>query len=122
MRVTFVFEIDAVAADNASSTNRVAPTTGVMDAGANSFFTVGSNTTSVGTVLWNGEIGFCGMSDTYLTNPNDFMISSGPRQLDEVTWSQWGTQPEFWNEFATMIDNKGDAGNMTANGTITGPA
>ena len=44
--------------------------------------------------------------------------SGNPKKLDESGWTEWGTQPLFWNEHGEMTNNKGSAGNMTKNGTI----
>ena len=72
---------------------------------------------------FNGDIGYLGLRyDAYLTNWSDFMDGSNPKELDESGWTEWGAQPRLWNQFGTMDDNKGSAGNMTENGTITGPA
>jgi len=66
-----------------------------------------------------GEIGFVGMDDSYLTNWSDFMQADGsPKELDETTWTEWGAQPLFWNHHGDMTNNLGSAGDMTKNGAI----
>jgi hypothetical protein len=55
-----------------------------------------------------------------LTNWSDFMDGQGnPKQLDEISWTEWGAQPLFWNANGDMEANAGSAGNMSKNGTIT---
>ena len=67
-------------------------------------------------------MGHFGYRDAYLTNPLDFMSGSSPKVIDEVTWTEWGAQPSFWNQYCQMTDNKGSIANMTQLGTVTGPA
>jgi len=111
--------IDGVDEDDTSNPDRIAPTTGALDSGASSTIYVGAN---AGASHLGGDVGYFGYRDAYLTNHGDFMSGSTPKELDETTWTEWGSQPLFWNQYGTMSDNKGSAGNMTANGTITGPA
>jgi len=113
------FYIDNVDADDTGNVERVAPTTGTLDSGSGSDCSVAGGN---GTLLLGGKVGYCGHSESYLTNPEDFGTGASPLELDEVTWTEWGAQPLFWNEFGTMSDNKGSAANLGANGTITGPA
>lgn len=90
-------------------------TTGTLETG-NMACRVGSG---VGGEYLNGEVGFVGYSETYLTNWSDFMDANGnPKALDETTWTEWGSQPLFWNPHGYMEDNRGSAGDMTKNGTI----
>jgi len=111
------FYLDGVAADDTGWTNRVAPTTGILDTGASSDAMVG--TSGAGASLLNGEVGFFGHREAYLTNPLDFMDAKGnPLPLDESGWTEWGAQPLFWNEHGNMDNNLGSGGNMTVNGTI----
>ena len=94
-------------------------TTGTMDAGASSTFLVGSNT-AAGALYLAGRAGFCGMRDIDGLTWSDFMQTDGtPKPLDESTWTEWGARPLYWHEAAKMNENKGSAGAMTANGTIT---
>jgi len=118
---TSVFYVNGVDADDATYPTKVAPTTGTLPSGASSEIAVGAAVG--GTLHFEGDIGYCGVISTYLTNPTDFYHpTNGLQELDEATWTEWGSQPLFWNQYGTMTDNKGSAGNMTANGTITGPA
>jgi hypothetical protein len=94
--------------------------TGTLAQGAGQAIAIGADTAPANFV--GGEIGYCGYANTYLTNGSDFMSGSTPKEIDESGWTEWGAQPLFWNKYGTMTDNKGSAGNMTANGTITGPA
>ena len=109
-----IFYLDGVSAENIGWSNRVAPTTGTLDSGAASNAVFGQIT---------GNEGYMGIADAYLSNPTDFYHpTNGLQELDEAGWTEFGSQPLFWNQYGTMTDNKGSAGNMTANGTITGPA
>lgn len=110
--------IDGSNADDTGNADRTAPTTGTLGTTSNTVV-VGARSTP--DEYTNGEIGFFGYDDQYLTNWSDFMDSSGnPIKQDETTWanSGWGSQPLFWNEHSEMDNNKGSAGNMTRNGTI----
>ena len=113
------FQIDGIDADDTGNTSRVAPTVGVLEGGASSKFSVGANIT--GGNKHSGRIGFCGASNAFGLNWSNFMHPDGtPKPLDETTWSQWGgVQPLFWHEAGKMDENKGSAGAMTKNGTIT---
>lgn len=92
--------------------------TATLDSGASSNAFVGAIETP--NLYWGGDIGYLGYHDAYLTNWQDFMENDGsPKQLDETGWTEWGSQPLFWNDVGKMDDNKGSAGNMTQNGTIT---
>jgi len=83
------------------------------------FFYVGSSHSP--DFFSNGLIGFAGYRDIGGLNWSNFMHPDGtPKPLDETTWSQWGgVQPLFWHEAGKMDENKGSAGAMTKNGTIT---
>lgn len=116
---TVIFYCDGVSCDDAGFSSRVLTTgtliTGTADMG------VGGGDAGVSKIL--GDMGYVGYREAYLTNPTDFYHpSNGLQQLDESGWTEWGAQPAFWNEFGTMTDNKGSGGNMTKNGTITGPS
>lgn len=111
-----VFYIDGIDADDVSNSDRIAPVTGTLESGALSGFGIANLNT---TLLFNGEIGFCGYHDAYLTDVSDFMDASGnPKELDEATWSEWVTQPHYWNEHGEGANNFGSASNMTKVGTI----
>ena len=111
--------VDGLDSDNGSFGNRTL-TTGTL---GNTITGFGVGAIFSGTGLLAGDCGYAGLSATYLTNPTDFYHpTNGLQELDESGWTEWGAQPLFWNQFGTMDDNKGSAGNMTANGTITGPS
>ena len=112
------FEIDGVDADDSGSALRTL-TTGTLATTASNV-SVGAIDSGGGN-LWSGDIGYFGYHDTYGLTPSDF-YDSGVKELDESGWTEWGSQPIYWNQFGTMDDNKGSAGNMTEVGTITGPS
>lgn len=93
-------------------------TSGVISTGSNTNYVATRSTLDRN---FQGEIGYIGLRGTYLTNPTDFYHPvNGLQEIDETTWPQWGgTQPLFWNQNGNLEDNKGSAGNMTGNGTIT---
>jgi len=114
------FIIDGVDAIDSDNSLNVTVSAFTMPTGATSTMYVG---TLDGTGNWfDGDIGYFGNREAYLTNHGDFMNGSNPRELDESGWTEWGAQPLFWNDEGTMTDNKGSGGNMTENGTITGPS
>lgn len=95
--------------------------TATLGSGSGCTFYVGSG--NVGNNKFTGQIGYCGIRMASLSNPTDFHDpSNGLQELDESGWTEWGAQPLFWNQYGTMSANVGSAGNMTANGTITGPS
>ena len=109
--------IDGVNGDDVSNSQRVAPTTGTLYTVVVGSYGSANDTSAV--LPFDGSLGFCGLSNTYLTNWSDFMDTSGnPKALDESTWTEWGSQPLFWNEHGEMTNNLGSAGAMTKNGTI----
>jgi hypothetical protein len=113
---TAQFIVDGQNEINTGASNYSAPTTGTL-ATASQKVNVGSNQASAN--LLDGEIGFFGYRDAYLTNWSDFMHGDGsPKVIDASGWSEWGAQPLFWNPHGDMINNLGSAGNMTKNGTI----
>ena len=116
---TAILYIDGVDADDTGYASRVL-TTGTLNAGTGATF-VGSFSAAAQFTI--GDIGYYGQHDVYLTNPTDFYHpTNGLQEIDESGWTEWGSQPLYWNQYGKMDDNKGSAGNMTANGTITGPA
>lgn len=118
---TAVFYIDGVDADDTGNADRIAPTTGTLPSGSDMVVSYGAN--PVPSNYADADIGYSGFRLAYLTNPTDFYHpTNGLQELDESGWTEWGAQPLFWNQYGTMTDNKGSGGNMTANGTITGPA
>ena len=80
--------IDGVDADDTGNADRIAPTTATLDSSASSTFAVGAN--HLGASFLEGDTGFVGYRDAYLTNWQDFIDSNGnPRQLDTIGWTQW---------------------------------
>ena len=116
---TSVFYVDSVDADDISWPSRVLTISTLQTTGSHA---IGVGADQGGNAKLTGEVGFFGMSNSYLTNPLDFMSGAYPKQIDESGWSEWGAQPVDWNTFGEMTDNKGSGGNMTKNGTITGPS
>ncbi len=114
---TAIFEIDEANADDTGATNRVAPSAGTLGASSPTFL-IGA--AGGPTQFFGGNIGFVGMRDIGGLDPSDFMDGNLPKPIDETGWTEWGSQPLFWNRFGTMTDNKGSAGAMTANGSISG--
>jgi len=113
-----IFYIDGVDADDVTNPDRVAPTTGTMYSTNVDAYVGGFSTLNL---RFDGKIGFCGMRDAYLTNPLDFMTLNEPKTLDEVGWTEWGAQPDWWHKYGTMESNAGAKSNMNITGTITGP-
>jgi len=113
--------IDGVDEDDTGNGDRQAPSVGTLGAGASSRCAVGAIINGASN-HYGGDLGFYGYDDTYITNHGDFMATSVPIEIDETGWTEWGTQPLFWNTYGTMTDNKGSASNMSASGTISGPA
>lgn len=111
-----VFFIDGVNADDTANADRVAPTTGTLDAGASSTYFIANNAVGA-SANFDGKIGFVGMDDQFLTNWADFMDGNLPKEIDETSWTEWGSQPLFWSLEGTMTSNDGSEGNMTASGT-----
>jgi len=116
---TATFYINGADADDPAYAARVL-TTGVLEAATSDGDMLLATSIPGGGLLYQGDMGYVGYRDVYLTNWTDFMENDGtPKELDEVTWTEWGTQPLFWNDEGEMTVNKGSAGNMTQNGTIT---
>ena len=109
--------VDGISDIDTGSGSYVAPTTGTLSTSASGSYNVGAS--NVPANYLNGQIGFCGHREAYLTNWSDFMEADGsPKALDESTWTEWGAQPLFWNEHGDMVNNLGSAGALTKNGTI----
>ena len=68
--------------------------------------------------LLEGNIGYVGLIEAYITDPAIFGTDTAPTLIDEITWDEWGAQPLLWNEYGQMEDNKGSLANMTLNGTV----
>ena len=121
------FVIDGSDADDTGNASRVTPTTGTLESGSAAKFSVGINDAVSGLFKFQGQVGFVGYRDAYLTNSTGFMQTDGtPKSLDETTWAEWSggsvTSPQgrplFWNPAGDMVNNLGTAGAMTKNGTI----
>lgn len=111
--------LDGADDENGSYSGRTL-TTGTLPTSASSTAWVGGFNVSQ---YYGGEIGYFGHREAYLTNPTDFYHpTNGLQELDESGWTEWGAQPLFWNQYGQMTDNKGSAGNMVGNGSISGPA
>lgn len=109
--------VDGAASELLSWAGRVAPTTGTLGTGTPKIFFGVSNALAN---HFGGEMNFFGVGDVYLTTVGDFMDATGvPQEIDELNWTEWGGQPLFWNKYGAMDDNKGSAGNLTRNGTVT---
>lgn len=64
-----------------------------------------------------GDVGFIGMDDSYISNYSLFFDSdNNPIKQDTDDWSQsgWGVQPNVWNEYGYLPDNKGSIGLFSA--------
>jgi hypothetical protein len=115
---TAVLFVDGEDADNTGWVSRVAPTTTTITASSCSY--------SAGKAWWassnyfTGAIGALGFGGVYITDPTIFFDDNNDiKKLDEDNWTEWGSQPLYWNEHGCMSNNKGSAGNMTQSGTIT---
>jgi hypothetical protein len=123
---TVEFFVDEVDADDTGNPQRVL-TTGTLLT-SNGAHTVGSAWSgATGINIISGDIGFVGyLRDVYITDPSLFMDGAYPVEIDEIGWTEWGSQPLYWNATGDMTDNKGSAANLTENGTFvqitpTGP-
>lgn len=114
------FFMDGLDADDTGHSNRTL-ISGTLQT-VNSVYFVGAD--SNGTIDFvDGQIGYFGMKDEYLTNWYDFMDGALPRVLNNQIWTEWGgSQPSFWHDEAKMDESEGTEGVMTANGGITGPS
>ena len=113
---TSTFFIDETNADDAGNPDRIGPTVGTLDSGSGGLTAayLGSDLTN----FYAGLAGYFGYRDAYLTNYTDFMDGNKPRQLNEITWTQWGAQPLFWKDTGAMDASIG-VEVMIKNGTIT---
>ena len=119
---TAIFRIDGVDEDDTGYSGRVAPTTGTLETSAVGDTSFGSAAYTSILNAYGGTMGYSGYREAYLTNYADFGTGAAPTELDESGWTEWGAQPNFWNEFGTMTLNQGSDGNMSVVGTITGPS
>jgi hypothetical protein len=116
---SLVVDDPTVSADDTGYTDRVAPTTGTVDFGASSRFYLGTNVAPSAGRYFDGEIGFVGYADAYITNWSDFMDPQGnPKDIEDNLSTVWGGTPLFWNQYGDMENNLGSAGAMTRNGSI----
>jgi len=118
---TAILYVDGVDADDTGSAHRIAPTTGTLSTGTTVETFVGAS--AAATSLYGGSAGYFGYRNAYLTNPTDwYHPTNGLQEIDESGWTEWGSQPEFWEAQGEMDAQEGSEGNMSVTGTITGPA
>lgn len=115
-----VLYIDGANEDDTGNGSRTAPTTGSLGSGPASRLLVGAGTSGP-SLLLNGQLGFLGHHEAYLTNHGDFMRDDGSpiAQPETGTWGGFGSQPKIWHEAAKLDENTGGIGALTKNGTIT---
>jgi hypothetical protein len=111
--------IDGVSADDLTFGSRVV-TTGTLASGA--------GTTNYGVAgypsaqYYDGKLGYLGIIDAELTNPEDFFFEGlYTKELDETTWTEFGAQPRVWHKYGQLTASLGTEGVFTATGSITGP-
>lgn len=118
---TAIFVLDGSDADDTGNASRVAPVVGNPNSGTGAV-SVGSNSAGFASELFDGDVSFFGYRHVYLTNWSDFMKNNGnPKELDEIGWTEWGSQPEYWNAAGEMDDNKGTLASLDRFGTVQGP-
>ena len=114
---TAVWIIDGVDADDTGNGSRTAPTTGTVNTGAGCYFTV-ANAATTSLNPMTGSLGFIGMKNAYITDYTLFFNSyNDPLKLNEVSWTEWDGQPDYWSESCDFVNNAGSAGNATQVGT-----
>jgi hypothetical protein len=109
------FFIDGLNADDLTYPSRVA-ITGTLEVGTVAMG-IGINQGQAGNP-WIGDISYVGLSNTYLTNPLDFMDGNKPKELDESTWTEWGAQPVVWSAQGKLTVNQGSGSNFNAVGAL----
>ena len=114
---TAILQIDQLDADDLGNADRLAPTTGTLPTAVGNIGVGARGDTGADKV--DGDIGFVGYKDAYITDASLFMDGSQPKQLDTITWTQWGGQPALFHDVGNMVLNLGTEGAMTKNGTIT---
>ena len=117
----FVYKVDGVNADDVGSAGRIAPTTGIPPTGTGFNVSIGSSNGATPGNFHNGKIGYIGYHEVTATWSDFFETDGSPKELDEVTWTEWGAQPLYWEDQGEMDAQLGSTGNMAVNGTITGP-
>jgi hypothetical protein len=108
------FVVDENDVDDLGYSSRVL-TTGTLESGSGFVFGFGADQAGSNKVI--GNLAYFGYKDAYLTNYTDFMDGNIQKVLDEITWTEWGGQPLFWNRIGKMNDNQGTAGNMSVTGS-----
>jgi len=109
--------VDGVTEDDTGYASRVAPTTGTL--GTSSGFMLVGSSSDTGADYFGGQLGSVGFHEAYLTNWREFMDHRGyPKELDESGWTEWGTQPLYWNENGEMSNNLGSKVDMAINATL----
>ena len=119
---TAIMYVDGVDALDTGHTWHILNTGTMPTSSGASIETFGCAGTATRTKFWPGEMGHCGFAYRYLTNPTDFATASGPKQIDESGWTEWGSQPEYWADDGQLDSNAGSSANLTKIATITGPA
>lgn len=116
-----VFLIDGQDADDLTNPNRVTPVPVTLGSGANSKIWLAKNFAGP---FYNGTLGMTGYQESFIPDFSSF--PSNPEsiwKIDETTWKEWVTPPEYWNAFGLLNDNKGTKSNASSANTpnlITG--
>lgn len=113
------FIIDGVAADNTGWSGRVK---GVGPFDTYDFMRLVLGAGDIDNFnIFDTKLGYFGYNQTYMTNWFDFMLGNQPKELDEITWTEWGgIQPYYWNKSGEMDVNLGTRDDMFRQ-QITGP-
>jgi len=105
---------DANTGNSTIRLDRVAYTPSISIAGSLNYtasfqrlsFTAGISNSGI-----NGDIGAIGFKRQYRTNWSDFVTDDiRPIPIDETSWSAWGGQPDAWNYWGELANNKGSNG------------
>ena len=116
----YVFKIDGVDSANTGSARYVAPSVVTASTGSTYYISIGSIADS--SSYFNGDIGYIGYHEVTATWSDFFEVDGSPKELDESGWTEWISQPLYWEDQGEMTAQSGSAGNLTKFGTITGPA
>lgn len=121
---TALLYVDGVSADDSGFTTRTI-TTGTLSTSGMAVIACAGTFPLISDYGFEGQFGYFGFHDVYLTNPTDFYHpTNGLQELDEVTWTEWGTQPAIWNQ-SGMPDttgygkNKGSYATVNADGALS---
>lgn len=92
-------------------------TTGTRPSGTGATCHVGRQSTAI--EYWRDEIGATGVHFATGFDWNEFMWPDGhPKEIDRITWDQFGSQPWVWNENGDLENNRGSTGLFTRTGSI----